>query len=329
MFIEKSSRQLTQYIDACTVFDALEAATKAAAQYRGSLFWREIKGKDYLIRTTPKGDQRSVGPKTDDNKDAVEIFTANKDATEGRMRQLKAELETQRRLNLSLQVGRAPQVLIDTINAIHGAGLSDHFLVVGTHALYAYEAAAGVTIPPNAMATQDVDLLFDTRKRVKFFTQMERLDASLLDVLRKADKTFQIRDDQKYTAVNDRGFEIDIIRRVAGQEDPHPIRMSNFEDDFWAVQVSMGAQMLGARRFEKIVVSSTGRMARMRTIHPEDFARIKRQLGNSKERKEHEPLKARKDIEQANIVEEMLDAFLPHLRESSRGSNSTPTERPA
>ncbi len=317
MFIEKNPRQLTQYIDASAVFDALLEARREAAQYRGSLLWREVKGRLYLIRTTPRGDQTSLGPMTDENKGAVETFMSRKSEFEGRVKSLTQELEVHRKLNRSLQVGRAPDVLVNTINAIQEAGLDEHFLVVGTHALYAYESAAGVMIPSDAMATQDVDFLFDTRKRVKFFSQMHRLDVSLLDVLRKADKSFRIKSDQKYTAVNDRGFEVDIIRRQAGQEDPHPLRMSDFEDDFWAVQVPSGEKLLGARRFSQVVVSSTGRMAKMNTIHPEDFVRVKRLVGNDPKR---DPLKAPKDLRQADIVDQLIDEYLPHLRERPAAS---------
>jgi hypothetical protein len=317
MFIEKNARQLSQYIDACAVLDALAEARREADQCRGSLFWREVKGKKYLVRTTPRGDQTSLGPMTDENKNAVDAFVARKSESEARVKTLSAELDLHRKLNRSLQVGRAPDVLVNTINALDEAGLEDHFLVVGTHALYAYESAAGVLIPSEAMATQDVDFLFDTRKRVKFFSQMHRLDVSLLDVLRKADKTFRIKPDQKYTAVNDRGFEVDIIRRQAGQEDPHPLRMSDFEDDFWAVQVPSGEKLLGARRFSQVVVSSTGRMARMNTIHPEDFVRIKRLVGKDPKR---DPLKAPKDLLQADVVDQLIDEYLPNLRESSRAT---------
>lgn len=49
---------------------------------------------------------------------------------------------------------------------------------------------------------------------------------SLIGVLRKADPTFRVKRDQLQTAVNDGGFEIDIIRRQAAGDDPHPMRMS-------------------------------------------------------------------------------------------------------
>ena len=44
----------------------------------------------------------------------------------------------------------------------------------------------------------------------------------MLAVLQKVDKTFQIIEDQKYTAINKDGFEVDIIRRIAPEGDPIP-----------------------------------------------------------------------------------------------------------
>ena len=39
----------------------------------------------------------------------------------------------------------------------------------------------------------------------------------------------------KYTAVNKDGFEVDIIRSERMDDDPHPIQMSDEDDDFWVV----------------------------------------------------------------------------------------------
>lgn len=57
-------------------------------------------------------------------------------------------------------------------------------------------------------------------------TTFKRLDPSLIDVFRKADKTFRGRPHQLLTSVNDEGFEIDLIRRTAINGDPHPLPMS-------------------------------------------------------------------------------------------------------
>jgi len=312
MFISKSSKQLSQYIDAEAVFTALEQARRAAAPYAGTLFWREVKGKRYLIRALSADAQKSLGPMTPENAEAVNKFQAKKAQAEARVKSLSSELATHFRINKALRVGRTPDVVVSTLKAIKDAGLEEHFLVIGTHALYAYETAAGILIPGEAMATQDIDLLFDTRKRVRFFTQIKRLDSSFLDILRKADKSFQLREGQLYTAVNEKGFEVDVVRRMAGDEDPHPLRLSDNEDDFWAVQIATGGKLLGARPFEQVIVSSTGAMARMNTVHPLDFARIKKSLGESSRR---DPKKAPKDLLQARLVRDLVNEFLPHLQD--------------
>ncbi len=49
--------------------------------------------------------------------------------------------------------------------------------MVGTHAVYACEAEAGMRVIRSAVATHDIDLLWDVRKRVRFGTQLKRLDS--------------------------------------------------------------------------------------------------------------------------------------------------------
>lgn len=121
-------------------------------------------------------------------------------------------------------------------NRLANAGLDTYFRVVGTHALYAYEAAGGVSFSSEITSTRDIDLLWDTRKRVVFSQRLAQDSPSMLAALQKVDKTFQIIEDQKYTAINKDGFEVDIIRRFVPEGDPHPIRLSDALDDFWVVQ---------------------------------------------------------------------------------------------
>lgn len=51
-------------------------------------------------------------------------------------------------------------------------------------------------------------------------------------------------------------------------------------------------------------------MALMRTVHPLDFAMIKRDLAG---RIDREPLKRRKDLLQAEAIEGLVSQYLPHL----------------
>lgn len=319
-FIELTEAQTRQYIDASASWRAFEAAKASMTEVRGSMMWRTQAGHRYLIRVAASGGQTSLGPYSPEREQIYERFVARKAALESRQKQLRQTVAQHTRVNRALRVGRVPNVVVDTLNALATAGLQEHFLTVGTHALYAYETACGVRVQTEATATQDIDLLLDTRKYVRFATTMQRLDTSLLGIFQKADKTFMLRDDQKYTAVNASGFEIDVIRREANSgagTDPHPLRVSEFEDDFWAVQVPSGQALLDGGRFSQVVVATNGAMATMHAPLPASFVRIKTALS---QRHDRDPLKCRKDQLQAKVVEQLLtDHGLDHVVRSKGG----------
>jgi hypothetical protein len=182
--------------------------------------------------------------------------------------------------------------------------------VVGTHALYAYEATAGVRLDADTLATRDMDLLWDTRKRILFSTQLAKVDSSMLGVLKKVDSSFRIRKSQKYTAVNKDGFEVDIIRRERAGDDPHPIKLSNEDEDFWVVQARRANVLLDSPGFSAVIVATNGTMARMNTVHPATFVAFKRWMAAQPDR---EALKRRRDVLQADAVQVLLDQYLPQV----------------
>lgn len=313
-FIELTEAQTRQYIDAEASWRALEDAQTAAAEVRGSMMWRTQTGRRYLIRVAAFGAQTSLGPHSPENEQIYARFMARKVAAEARQKQLRQTVAQHTRVNRALRVGRVPNVVVDTLNALANAGLQQHFLTVGTHALYAYETACGVRAQTEATATQDIDLLLDTRKYLRFATTLQRLDTSLLGIFQKVDKTFVLRGDQKYTAVNAAGFEIDVIRRAAHSSagtNPHPLRVSEFEEDFWAAQVPSEQALLDGGRFTQVVVATNGNMATMHVPSPESFVRIKTALS---QRHDRDPLKSRKDLLQAQVVKKLLDGYgLNHI----------------
>ena len=326
--VELSEAQTRQYIDAESTWRALQDARLAAVEVRGSMMWRTQNGRRYLIRVAATGGQTSLGPASPENELIYERFMARKTAVQSRQGQLLAVLQQHIRVNRALRVGRVPNVVVEALNALARAGLQNHFLTVGTHALYAYETACGVRVQTEATATQDIDLLLDTRKYLQFASTMQRLDTSLLGIFQKVDKTFVLREDQKYTAVNASGFEIDVIRRAAqgsADKDPHPLRVSAFEDDFWSVQVSSGQALLDGGRFSQMVVATNGTMATMHAPAPESFVRIKTALGQQRDR---DPLKSRKDSLQARVVTQLLDHCGLRQVVNARGKPETkPSDR--
>lgn len=309
--VELDEKQLRELVNARATWRAFVQARQEARQVRGSMAWKKVGKSSYLIRITAGGAQKSLGVRSASTEQIYDSFQQRKAPAEARYKAMKARLVEQRKLNRVYRVGRTPTIVVRTLAALDDAGLADKFLVIGTHALYAYETAAGVQVESGATATRDLDLRFDARKRLAFATTLERSGArSLIQIFRQADPTFRVMRDQLHTALNDDGFEIDVIRRQATGGDPHPMRMSDAEDDFWAAQISQGERIASGRLFDHLVIAANGEMASMRTLHPLDFIRLKTQLAGLAAR---DPLKAPKDRLQAEVVQTLWDEYLRHL----------------
>ncbi len=312
--LERSADATRQYIDAVAAFEAFEEAMAEAAQMRGGMYWHKgpasAPEQAYLVRTSSSGAEKSLGPRSSQTEAIYSSFRARKEAAEQRLSGLKAALLRHKRLNRALRVGRVAPLVVEILGRLARTDLGRHFRVVGTHALYAYESAAGVSFDDGTVATRDIDLLWDVRKRVSFATALSRIDSSMLGVLRKVDPSFRLRKSQRCTAVNKDGFEADILRREQAPGDPHPIRLSDDADDFWVVPAQRAQDLLDAPGFSAVIVATNGEMARMNTLAPLAFVRFKRWMSTQPER---EALKRRRDALQADAVEEVLREYLPQL----------------
>jgi hypothetical protein len=297
-----------QLIDSTTVFDEHRRVQAQAKPYAGGLYWKKQGDYEYLVRTAAGKRQRRIGPRSAATEKTYAAFTARKQQFESRLKSLEAALEEAERLNKALKVGRVPAQVVTLLQTIEKTGLGEHFIVVGTHALYAYEAAAGVRIVQGALATQDVDLLWDARRRMRFITDLGKLESSMLGVLQRADPTFQRKEGQNETAINAKGFEVDFLRRQPEGDDPHPFRFSDDEGDLWPVQAVRASVLTTAQRFEHVVVSATGRMALMRTVAPATFVEFKRWM--AKKASHRAEAKRRRDLRQAEIVQKLMDEGL-------------------
>jgi hypothetical protein len=314
--LELDENQLREFVNAQATWRAYVQAEQEARLVRGSMVWKQVGKGSYLIRKSAAGAQKSLGPR-DANTEAMHAnFQQRKESAQMRLKAMRARLDEQRKLNRVYRVGRVPTVVVRVLAALEAAQLAEHFLVIGTQAMYAYESAAGVQIDAGALATRDLDLLFDARKRIAFATGLQRGAKSLIGVLRKADPSFRVLRDQLQTAVNDGGFEVDIIRRAAKDADPHPMPMSDDEGD--------GDKIASGRRFEQLVIAANGEMATMRTVHPQVFVRLKQQLAGMADR---DPLKAPKDRLQAEVAQQLWDEYLHRLERRDTPSSLAPARQ--
>ena len=299
---------IRQAIDAEAVFTEFHKTRKKAQAYAPGMYWKQEHEGDQLVKTLPHKRQERLGRRSPETEKIYAAYISKKKEIEMREATLAAEMDKHRRLNKALRVGRVPNIVVGLLQELEHAGLSEHFTVVGTHALYAYETAAGVRILPAALATQDVDLLWDARKRVRFVAEMEKLQVSILDILRKVDRSFERKEGALETAVNDKGFEVDFLRRPNQEGDVHPFQLSNDENDLWVIQALRADVLTQSPKFERVVFAANGAMATMKTIDPQVFVEFKNWLAT--EAPSRDTLKRRRDAQQASIVQNLIEEGL-------------------
>lgn len=311
-----NSDQRREFVNTQQRFKAWTEAKKRRDETRGSMVWTKSKGTEYLARSAydKRGVRRqsSLGPRSPDTERLKAQFEQSRQEAEDRLRAITEALDRQIAVNRALGLGRLPQTAAKILRSIENAGLLGAGLrVVGTNALYAYEASAGVFLDPGVTSTGDIDLLFDNRRSIHFIANDDVTDQTLMRALRDADKSFDLTG-QAYRASNKEGYLVDLIKPL---RDPpwrdDSSRLSEAGEDLAAAEIEGLVWLENAPLFESIVIDERGAPATMSTIDPRIFVAHKLWLST---RDGREPIKKARDAEQAAVVAQLVTQYMPHLR---------------
>jgi hypothetical protein len=308
---EMTDSQRRVFIDAAQVYEAYTEAFREARAFRGGMHWKKSKGQDYLFRSRDRfGYGKSLGPRSVATEKILADFVGGKGAARERLDSLKARLKEQARFCRAAAIQRVPRVLTGILRVLDRHHLlGNHLTVIGTNAVYAYEAAAGVFLDRPLPATGDHGMLWDLRPRLRLAAGEGAPSASgLLDLLRKADRSFARDERQPFRAVNKDGYMVDLVvpgpRPAIGQERPP---MGSVGDREAAEMPSL--QWLAADpTFRQVVIGDDGCPAAMVCPDPRAFARCKIRLSEEAERN---PLKTRRDRHQGIAVAWLVRRYLP------------------
>jgi hypothetical protein len=199
-----------------------------------------------------------------------------------------------------------PSIIGEILVRLDQAHALSEFRVVGTHALFAYEAMAAVEFKIELLASGDVDLMFDSRKQVSIVAK--KFDGQgLLGLLKKIDKTFEAKWNQQFRAVNKDGFMVDLVSQMKGIQKPVE-RMSS--DDLEPVEIPNLEWLMNAPKIDQVVIAANGSPVLMPVSDPRAFAIHKAWLSKQIER---EPVKKQRDLNQAIMVYQLLKEYLPNF----------------
>lgn len=274
--------------------------------YKYGMKWGVSKGREYLYRVTDaSGNAKSLGPRSPATEALYQSFTEGRVRAKERLKGLEDRMKLQARLNKAVNLGRLPMVVSEILQAVDSSKSREDFRMVGTHAIYAYESMAGAHLRMELLASGDVDLFYDPRKRLSLVAK--KLDGNeLLGLLRKVDASFDIVDHEVFRAVNKNGFMVDLIMPSRDMRNTEKIAFA--VGDLEAAEVPNLHWLANSPCIECVIISSNGTAVRARVPDPRAFAVHKSWLSQQVDR---DPVKKPRDLAHAGMVFELIREYLP------------------
>ena len=295
-----SNQQRLHQVNTAQLFENYRPALGHAASYTYGMRWKTVRNTEYLFRDRDRrGNGKSLGARSVQTEELLAAFSAGRTLAQERLQLITEKIQEQARLNKALRLNRVPRIVARVLRELDRAGLHDSFTVIGTQALYAYEAAAGSHFL--------LDLLYDTRQ--KMIVVSEKLDGNgLLGLLKKADKTFECVRKNDYRAANAGQFMVDLVIAPRGINAAENITFS--ESDLVATEVPGLQWLLNSPKLDVVAIDEDGWPVPMRVPDPRAFALHKAWLSGLLTR---EPIKKPRDLDQARAVAQLVQDEMPHL----------------
>lgn len=303
-----SNQQRLHLVNSEQLYENYRAALRHASAHTYGMRWKSVRGADYLFRDSDaRGNGKSLGPRSVETEATLAAFLQGRAAANERLDGIRAALDEQARLNKALRLARVPRVIARILRELDAAGLYKSFTVLGTQALFGYEAAGGVQFLVELLASGDIDLLYDHRQKITLVSN--KLDGrGLLGLLKRADRTFECIRKRDFRAANAGQFMVDLIVPPRGMRAADPVSFA--ADDLVAAEVPGLQWLQSAPKIDTVAIDETGWPTPFRIPDPRAFALHKAWLST---RPDRDPVKKPRDLAQAKAVAALVREYMPHL----------------
>ena len=303
-FRDLDGDQARTYVDTAQAYTAFRAACDDARAFAGAMQWKRIHGREYLYHKHNQKRYESLGPRNAETEVRYAAFTAGKVEAADRIATLDARLKTQGKLARALGIARVPKLAAEILKAINDEPeLRGQVMVVGTNALWAYEAMAGVQFESQVVATRDVDIMWDADRQIELLGPLA--GRGLLGFLQSVDKTFKRDERNRFRAVNADGYAVDLLAPDHG----HVGLGKLVQTDLVAHRADALNELAESDAIERVVIGHLGKViTAMRVPDPRVFVRHKVWLSK---RNDREAQKRRRDVQMAEAVARLIVEHLP------------------
>ena len=309
LLTEYTNSQRKQYINARQNYEYyIEKKNEYYMNYNRSLYWRKSAGKEYLTKKySAQNRVTSLGVKSENTLKIYEDFLEHKKALKDELLRLENKLEKIRKLNKIEFLTRVPSALVDIYQKINELKLDDKMILIGTNALYAYEAHCALFLEDEELATEDIDLLAKGSKELSVVFREVMPKGKMTSFLKLIDKTFEEDKKLPYRFRNKKGVVLEIISPF--YRNKKKVKKSDFMD---IIDLEMqGMQWLeNSRVFKSMVIAENGKCAIVSTIHPLEYAVYKNWLSSQLDRNIH---KKNRDYQQSRLVTELIQSYMVNI----------------
>lgn len=305
-----NGNQRRQLIDTQQVFETWRAAhIEHRRRFLGSMRWAGRNGAEYLLRKI-KSHETSLGPRSPETETAYNAFIRGRNENAERLSKLSGRLDELAPINRAMGLGRLPVIAAQILRKCDDAGLlGEQLYVVGTNALFAYEVLSGAFIESELITSGDIDLLYDARRSLSVAVNNNVQNMGLIGILKQADKSFSLFRPRGYRAANNDGYLVDLIRPEPKDvfRDRSSPAITNLPEDMEGAPIFGLTWLINAPKIEATVLDEKGYPVRVVAIDPRVFALHKAWLSS---RDDREPLKRRRDIDQAKVAADIAIRYL-------------------
>ena len=307
-YFELSNEQARQQIDVQQLYrswreKAVETWNEHGGKYTAPASWRKAGNREYLVLRT-RGIRKHIGPRSEETEAYEQQYTSERNRTIRAMKARLTELKKMAPVNRALGLGRVPKITAEVIRQLDQFGyLGTKAVVIGTNALYAYEALLGVHIRPALMETTDADFLWDAKQKLRLAIANVP-PPSVIALLKKADKTFEVAE-CGMAAKNDKGFIVELISPA--HEDGLPFPTGLGEDDIEIMPYANMEGLLSLPKFEAIAIDRSG--LPLKIVVPDIRAFALHKLWTSRQIS-RKPAQRRRDKHQARVLTQLSEEQL-------------------
>ena len=310
---------------AVQAYESYLSALKEGRPLKGGMHWKKIKGKNYLYKYRDRyGNGREPGSPDAGNGTPVHGIRTRAPRVDRAIGFSTRGPGHAVRFCRAALIHRVPETIIRIVRRLEMDGLTGATVtVIGTHALHAYEFAAGVFIE----VPKGSPFWSGAAQKLTLAATRPIPPDDLLRLLGQADRSFQPLTGNGFQAVNKADFLVKLARppvvrvqtRPALHDAPGP-----------AVPADSGdlTALLGAPKFSQVVIGKRGTPTTLVVPDPRALALHKLWLSQQEDR---EPEDRSRDRAQAMALAELILRYLPQYYFFSSQLNLFPPEvvRPA